>query len=125
MYRAIAVALIVTALPVSAKCPYAHYLLTGTVTDRSGGGIAGATIEVSWGDAVEAQSQRLTSGVKGTYASDLIFNTYSRDTLLRRDLCESRLSSANVEVIAPGYKPQSGVVHFTNQQAQASFVLER
>jgi hypothetical protein len=125
MYRAVAVAITAIALPISAKCPYAHYTLAGTVTAQSGGGVAGATIEVNWRDALEMQSQRLTSGVKGTYASDLIFDTFSRRTLLDGDLCESRLSSANVKVVAPGYKSQSGVVHFTNQRAQASFVLER
>jgi len=125
MYRAVAVALIAIALPVSAKCPYAHYTLAGTVTEQSGGGVAGATVEVSWRDALETQSQRLTSGAKGAYASDLIFHTFSRRTVLRGDLCESRLSSANVNVVAPGYKSQSGVVHFINQRAQASFVLER
>jgi len=125
MCRVVAIVLTAIALPVSAKCPYAHYTLACTVKDQLGRGVAGATVEISWRDALETQSQRLTSGAKGDYASALIFDSFSRRTRLHGDLCESRLTSANVKVVAPGYKSQSAVVHFTNQRAQASFVLER
>src|SRR5262245_48113290 len=103
MYRVVTAILICASATLNTKCPLDAYSISRLITDRAGQPISDANITVTWArwpkyssDTASAVSTR-----DGSFAVKIPFDTLSGETLMG-DVCEARLSSATLSVMAPG-----------------------
>ena len=87
----------------SAKCRTESFEVNGTVTDSSGRVVSGAVIAASWVERGRAQGPVIAySDSNGHYTLNIVFNTYSKGSWIRGDVCKEKLGELAVSALAPG-----------------------
>ena len=102
---ALAVLLGLALLPgvAGAACPLVEKIVTGTVVDEGGKGVAGATVTASWNEkgASDVTSQT-KSGAEGRFELMIQYSPYSGRTFGGTDRCEGAAPAADVSAALEG-----------------------
>ena len=98
----ICVALGLTSTAATAKCLMPVYEVTGLVATETGEPAAGISVGVAWVERGYARGPVLAqTDAAGRYTVRFRFNTYTKGSWLRGDLCQGRLERVSVGVAAP------------------------
>jgi hypothetical protein len=87
----------------SAKCQSPSFQLSGTIKDWSGRVVPNAVIAASWVERGRAQGPVIArSDRNGHYFLKFTFNTYTRESWIRGDVCKGKLTDVAVSASASG-----------------------
>ncbi len=123
--RIIAILLACGALSASAKCIRETYEVSGHLSGRDGTPIFGARVTVAWGGATQGNggTKSTRSDRDGSFIVYVPFDVQSGDGV-PGDTCGHALTSATIDVSAPGYVQKHAPVKFAGRKAQVSLVLD-
>ena len=96
-----------------AACNHEAYDVSGHVSAREGGPVSGATVSVKWSGATEHESgfKSVRSGRDGSFAVAI-------------SVCEGKLTTATIDVSAPGRTAKRARAAFVQRKAVVDVVLE-
>jgi hypothetical protein len=103
---------------VSAKCVVPTVTVSGKVTDRRGSGISDAAVAVSWvQDGMPQGPAQARTDDQGDFLVKFAFNTFTKHSFLRGDVCRERLLNVSVSAFMPGYRSEYTLVPVNNWSA--------
>lgn len=109
----------------SAKCIAPIFDLSGTVRDWEGRAVPGAAIAVSWVERGRAQGPAITrSDRDGRYSLKIVFNTYTKGSWFRGDICKEELTNVAVSAFAPGLGSDSERIAVNSSTFTANLSLK-
>jgi hypothetical protein len=108
-----------------AKCAIQTVVVSGTVLDRKGVGVADAAVAVSWLRRGKPQGPALAfSDSDGAFRLVFNFDTFSSNSLLRGDVCDERLSQVSVSALKPGYRAEPLLVSLEKWSARVDLHVD-
>ena len=120
-------ALVITCLFAScvhAKCTIPMVTISGKVTYGNGAGVADANVAVSWTRRGIPQGPTQTrSGADGTFVARFQFNTFTKNSPLRGDVCREILTHVSVSASTPGYRSEYTLVPVTDWSGMVNLEL--
>ncbi len=125
MVRLILSLLLVSATSASfAKCLMPTITVSGTVTDLRGKPVAGAGVAVAWTLRGQpgGQAQAVTDA-GGAYVVSFTFNTYTRTSKFRGDVCKGSVKQVSVSASAVSGESAPALVPVVALTARADLVL--
>lgn len=107
-----------------AKCTIPMVTLSGKVTDSRGVGVSDADVAVSWTRRGVPQGPAQTrSSADGTFLARFRFNTFTRRSLLRGDVCRETLTHVSVSASTPGHRAEYTLVPVTGWSGMADLEI--
>lgn len=103
----LAVLMCLLASSAHSKCTIPVVTISGKVTDQAGMGVADANVAVSW--AIRGLPQgpaQARSNSDGTFLVAFQFNTFTRHSFLRGDVCREVLTHVSASAFAPGHRSE-------------------
>ena len=110
--------------PVVAKCSAPTIAVSGTVVDTAGQPVAGVAVAVSW--SLRGKPQGPAQGqtdLLGKYDVPFVFNSFSKSSMFRGDVCKESVSEVSVSAYTPGYRTEPILVRVVALAAKANLVL--
>lgn len=97
MKHSLLLAIVLAAPAVSAKCVSTPHVVSGTVVDAGGAPAVDAKVAFAWSDALGVRGPYLAStDANGRYEVTLWFNTYSKGSFWRGDICKASFQTVSV-----------------------------
>lgn len=126
MHMFFAILVIVATAPFAhAKCGIPVVSISGKVTDGDGAAIEQANVAVSWvrRGVPQGPAQARTSG-DGAFLVEFQFNTFTKNSSLRGDVCREVLTHVSVSAFAPGYHPEYRLIPLVDWSASAHLRMD-
>lgn len=121
--RTLVIALMLSAVPAlaQAKCIIPVVNVSGKVMDPLGNGVSGASVGVSWVRAGLPQGPALgTTDAEGAFQVQFHFNTFTKNSVFRGDVCKEELKFVSVSANASGLRSAHRLVRVQDWSAIVS-----
>ncbi len=108
-----------------AKCTIPIVSVTGRVVDRQGRGIHGAIVGAAWTrDQLPQGPVHALTEADGSFQLRFQFNTFTKSSLFRGDVCNERLDVVSVSASAQGLRSEYVQVPLKDWQADINIVVD-